>query len=213
MKRLIVAAAGAFACAPGAPANTAPGEPSPQPAALSYEPFIASYRAVTHGSVRQELGGDTVGTEYHLRYHVTAEVTQAGEGFELSIRVDSVPVLEGLGLDRSHAERVRGAVFRASLSRQGRLGDFVTEAQEGPLVEQLSNQLRQFFVRIPPEGVRPSASWSDSTESTQKASGFDLTIRSHVSSEAGKWTTYHEVPALEINTLSTYSVSGSGTQV
>lgn len=174
---------------------------------------MASYRAVTHGSVRQELDGDTVGTTYELRYHVTVEVAPAGEAFEVSITIDSVPVLTGLGFDSSRADRVRGTVFRAGLSREGKLGDFETEAAAGPLVEQLSNQLRQFFARIPPEGARPSARWSDSTESTRKASGFDLAIRAAIASEAGAWITYAGVPALEINTVSTYSVSGGGTQI
>jgi hypothetical protein len=186
--------------------------PTSELAAVTYSSFAASYRVVTHGRVEQEFNGQTVASDYTLRYHLSAEIVPSDTAFRVSLTLDSVPEFSGVGLGPFEADGARGLRFSGTLSPNGRLTEVTASDPSSPVAAQIANQLKQFFPRIPAGGARAQAQWRDTTETTSRASGLALSIRAETASEAVEWTQYGGVRALHIRTVSTYTLSGGGTQ-
>ena len=208
----VVVTALSLGCGAAATGTRPESTPPTEVSAVAYGPYVATYRATTHGRVEQEFGGQTTTTEFTLRYYVSVDIVRAADAFRTTFTVDSVVDLDGLGITLSDAARASGTTITASLARDGRLGEIDAGQPVGPVVEPILNQLKQFFPRIPPHGARPGVRWSDTTKTTNKANGLDVTIEAAVNSEATGWTEYGGARALRIHSVSSYTVSGGGTQ-
>ncbi len=183
-------------------------------AALRYQPFAAAYRVVTHGRVEQEFSGQVTSSDFTMQYFVTARLEADGVARRLTMRLDSVPVLRGtaLGFSMSEAARARGATFTGTLSPTGEILGFTGSDTAVTLVQQIASRLREFLPRIPADGLRPGVTWTDTTESASSSAGLQITIRSVNRHEAAGWTERAGEPALRIESVSTYTMSGSGAQ-
>jgi hypothetical protein len=179
---------------------------------VTYGPYVASYRVTTHGRVEQDFGGQTTTSEFTLGYYVSVTVLRADDAFRTSFALDSIVTVEGLGISPTEAARASGTIITASLDRDGRIGEIEADRPTRVVVERILNQLKQFFPRIPPQGVLPGERWSDTTKTTNRANGLDVTIEATEHSEAAGWTDYGGARALRIHSVSSYTVSGGGTQ-
>lgn len=210
-----------LSCGPSAPAGVpapaaAPAAPASDgtPAAVTYRPFNASYRAVSHGRVAQEFSGQTTASDFTLQYFLTARIEPGDGGHRLTLRLDSIPTLRGTALAFSEAEarRARGATFTGTLTPTGEIAGFDAADTTSTLLQQLAHRLREFFPRIPPGGARAGATWVDTTTTTSGAAGLALTITSVNRHEAVGWVEQSGQRALHIASVSDYTMRGTGTQ-
>lgn len=197
-----------------APAPAPPPSNSAGPAALGYRPFQAMYRAASHGRVEQEFSGQVTASDFTMQYFLTARLEPGDAGQRLTLRLDSIPVLRGtaLGFSTAEAGRARGATFTGTLAPTGEINDFGGGDTTITLVQQIASRLREFFPRIPASGVRPGATWVDTTQSASSSSGLRVTISAVNRHEAVGWTERNGQPAMQIASVSTYTMSGSGSQ-
>ena len=70
--------------------------------------------------------------------------------------------------------------------------------------------MRDFLPRLPADGVKPGATWTDTVETTQK--GGDATSSRHttIHASASTWEDRAGVSGLRVETSQSYHVAGSG---
>jgi len=201
------------ACA--TPATTLPSPASPGPAAASpvvYAPGTARYRRASHLYVEQEVGGQTQHINEVLVYFVSATLARQGDRMTLSLTVDSVPRYEAGGPASGLAERARGASFTGDLAPNGEIISLGGGDSSNKLVQQLAEDFRTFYPRVPSTGVEPGSRWTDTTETTSRSGGLPLTVVAVSRHEALMPADSGAERALPIRTFTTYSFSGSGSQ-
>lgn len=186
-----------------APAATGP---------VTFAPGATSYRRASYSQVEQQVGGQTQRISVALVYFVSATLTRDGDRTTASLTVDSVPLYESDGPAAAFAERARGAKFTGDLAPNGAITGLSGADSANKLVQQLTEDMRSFYPRIPPAGVAPGARWSDTTETTSKSGGPPLTILAISQHEAGVPADSGALRALPIRTLTSYTFSGSGAQ-
>lgn len=191
--------------APPAPAATGP---------VTFAPGTARYRRASHLYIEQEVGGQTQRLTQTLVYYVSAKLSRAGDHLSASLTVDSVPLYQSDGPGAELAERARGAVFTGRLAPDGEITALrgADADSTNKLVQQLAEDLRSFYPRIPPAGVAPEASWSDTTETTSRTGGLPLTMVALSQHRAGVPADAGPRRALPIRTFTTYAFSGTGSQ-
>jgi hypothetical protein len=200
------------ACA--APVNTPPS-PSPGPVAaapVTYAPGTARYRRASHLSVQQGVGGQTQHINEVLVYFVSATLARQGDRMTLSLTVDSVPRYEANGPATDLAARARGATFTGEFAPTGVITGLRGGDSSNKLVQQLAEELPNFYPRISSTGVEPLSRWTDTTETTSRSGGLPLTVVAVSQHEAEMPADSGAASVLPIRTLTTYSFSGSGSQ-
>ncbi len=209
----LVGAAAIAGCGGGSgpSGRPAPNDDAPPPSTtLLYEPYRAQYRAVSRRHVQQEFNGQITTTDLHLEYYLTAVLAPGDSGLEVTLTIDSIPVISGL--PTADTARATGARFSATMSRSGQVLRFDSATSQLELVRQLATRLEEFFPRLPTNGARLGDSWTDTSEALTEAGDLELTVRSINRHEAVEWGTWSGERGLRIVTVSDYNLSGTGSE-
>ncbi len=199
------------ACAlPKAPPAASPTPVAPGP--VTFAAGVVQYRRASHLHVEQQVGGQTQRIDQALLYFISATLTRQGDRMAVSLTVDSVPRYESDGAAAGVAERARGARFTGELAPNGEISALSGGDSSNKVLQQLADELTNFYPRIPPTGAEPLARWTDTTQTTSKTRGLPLTVVSWSRHEAEAPADSGAARALPIRTLTTYSFTGSGAQ-
>jgi hypothetical protein len=140
---------------------------------------------------------------------VTVTWVAADTGTRLTTQVDSVVADTGLTSFTASIDSARGLRWTALRLPNGRLT--ALSGGRGSLVgDQIRDQLQLLFPVLPPEGVKPGATWTDSTTQPTRVSAFEANETALTSSVAA--TTAAGGGVLEIVAVRTRTASGEGTQ-
>ncbi|PYO73975.1 MAG: hypothetical protein DMD67_14490 [Gemmatimonadetes bacterium] len=109
------------------------------------------------------------------------------------------------------------ASFAVDVGRVVPRGDFVnavpSDSTLAQAVVQLLGNFRDFLPRLPSEGLRPGAAWTDTVETTQKGGGSEVSRRTITQAVAAEWEDHLGARCLRVVTNHTFRVAGSGKNV
>jgi hypothetical protein len=230
-RRLLAVTALASACASGrvgtaaAPAPAAPAQPaatpttspsapaSPTPASVHYGPGAVRYLVHRQLNIRQTLGDQVQAQSLGARIFVTMSITGPADslGYPTTFSVDSIVADSGTPAPiADNIVKVRKLVFVGRVARRGEFVNAVpSDSALAQSVAQLLGNFRDFLPRLPADGVKPGATWTDTVETTQK--GGDATSSRRTTIHANAATSERAgLPGLRVETSQTYHVTGSG---
>src|SRR5437016_4003503 len=203
---------------PAAPAQPPTTPPSPPPgaalASVRYGPGALRYLVHRQLNIQQTLGDQVQAQSLGARIFVTMAITGPADsvGYPTTFSIDSIVADSGTPAPiADNIVKVRKLVFAGRVARRG---EFVNAAPSDSAlaqsVAQLLGNFRDFLPRLPADGVKPGATWTDTVETTQK--GGDATSSRHttIHASASTWEDRAGVSGLRVETSQTYHVTGSG---
>ncbi len=225
--RLIPTLLLAAACGGGARSGTTPTPaPTAPPAGVApvHSPTVQLAPSTTHFLVQQNvhIQQDYTGLPptIDLRYglYVTAAIgAPADSGLPTTFTIDSIVVDSAtqlppqINLAAARGYRVTGRLLPTGEFISGPCDTSAALAAVGSLLP----RFRSFFPRLPTGGVRPTMTWSDSTNITDNpacSSGSTVTTRSANQRSAMAWEDRAGTRALRLETTANYHFNGSGDQ-
>ena len=210
------AAAPALPPTPGT-STTAPATEGPaarRPDVVRYGPSAVRYVVHRRLHIQQAFSGQQQAQDLGAQVFVAAAITGPADsvGYPATFMVDSViadsgtpgPIVESL-------VRARRLVFSGRVVPRGEFLNAVSSdsAVAQSLIQVLGN-FRDFLPRIPADGLKPGASWVDTVEATQKASGSEISRRSIIRATAAAWEQHAAVHSLRLEGTATYQLAGAG---
>jgi hypothetical protein len=233
-RRLLVVSALTGACASGraGPAVAPPGAapttsaataaqptlpasvPVPPPAGVRYGPGAVRYLVHRKLHIQQTLGDQVQAQTLGARIFVTMAIAGPADsvGYPTTFSVDSIVADSGTPAPvADNISKVRKLVFAGRVTRRGEFVNAVpSDSALAQSVAQLLGNFRDFLPRLPADGVKPGATWTDTVETTQK--GGDATSSRHatVHASATTWEERAGVSGVRVETNQTYRVTGSG---
>ena len=216
----IVACSPRGAAAPDAsrPVPTAgPSRPldrHPAPEVVRYGPSAVRYVVRRQLHIEQSLGGTPQTQDLGTQMFVSATITGPADtaGYPATFTIDSIVPDSGTPPPIADSFlRVRRLVFTGRVAAQGEFqGSVVSDSALARNLLQLLGNFHDFLPRIPRDGVRLGASWTDSLSSTQRGGSTEVTRRSLTQSNAAAWEVRSGTRSLRLDLSGTYTVSGSG---
>src|SRR2546427_7572567 len=203
---------------PAAPA-AAPVQPIAQPAGrrsdvIHYGPSALRYVVHRRLHIQQGQAERPQAQDLGARIYVTATIAGPADsvGYPATFTVDSI--VPDSGTPPPVAENVSKA---RKLVFSGRLlprGEFVNAVPSDSVLAQSLVQLlagfRDFLPRIPRDGLKPGAAWTDTVEATQKGASSEVSRRAIVRSAAAAGEDYAVAHSVRLEASSTYQVAGAG---
>jgi len=183
------------------------------PVEVTFHPTTASYSSVSHRTVERGIEGQSRSEGTVLRYRFTAEIVQADSAFDVTFVVDTVTHATASNIDASEIASATGAVFLWQMGPTGQTEVRTRRDAQSPLVDHLVNQLRDFFPRLPPGGMRPGLVWVDTTEAPRAQGGARLTIMAITRYVAGEWEGQGAGASIRIDWEREYTLTGIGEQL
>jgi hypothetical protein len=234
-RRLLTVTALASACASGRAGTTAPAAPAtpvqppstatsppsplsppaaPAPASLHYGPAALRYLVHRHLNIQQTLGDQVQAQSLGARIFVTMAITGPADslGYPTTFSIDSIVADSGTPAPiADNMVKVRKLVFAGRVARRGEFVNAVpSDSALAQSVAQLLGNFRDFLPRLPADGVKPGATWTDTVETTQKGGDATSTRRATIRAAATTWQDRAGVSGLRVETSQTYHVTGSG---
>ncbi|HZH81120.1 MAG TPA: hypothetical protein VFD68_07435, partial [Gemmatimonadales bacterium] len=165
--------------------------------------------------IEQALAGDqTQSQNIGARIFVLSAITGPADsvGYPATFAVDSIVADSGAPAPiADNMSKVRKLVF---MGRVAPRGDFVNAVPSDSVLAQGAVQLlgnfRDFLPRLPNDGLRLGAAWTDTVETTQKGSGSEESRRAITQSTAAGWEDHLGAPSLRVVVNQTFRVAGSG---
>jgi hypothetical protein len=191
-----------------------PPPPPPPSEIVRYGPSALRYLIHRRLHILQTLGERTQAQDLGTRIYVAAAIAGPADsvGYPASFTVDSIVPDSGMPqLVADNVSRARRLVFMGRLPARG--GFVHTVASDSTLPQsliQLLPNFRDFMPRIPAEGLRLGAAWTDTVESTQKTGGSETSRRSIIQSVATAWEERSGARSLRLEGTSTYRLSAAG---
>jgi len=205
------------AAPPYAPALSSPteGPASRPPEAVRYRPSALRYVVHRQLHIEQALAGDqTQSQNIGARIFVVSAITGPADsvGYPATFAVDSIVADSGAPAPiADNMSRVRKLVF---MGRVAPRGDFVNSVPSDSVLAQGAVQLlgnfRDFLPRLPNDGLRLGAAWTDTVETTQKGNGSEVSRHAITQSTAAGWEDHLGAPSLRVLANQTFRVAGSG---
>lgn len=205
---------------PYAPATTSAPEPPAAHAAeaVRYRPSAVRYVVHRRLHIQQALAGDqTQSQDIGAKIFVVAAITGPADsvGYPASFAVDSIVADSGAPAPiADNMTKVRKLVF---MGRVAPRGDFVnvvpSDSALAQAVVQLLGSFRDFLPRLPSEGLKLGATWTDTVETTQKGSGSEVSRRAITQATATEWEDHLGAKSLRVVANQTFRVAGSGKNV
>ncbi len=198
---------------PAAPPGVAPVH-SPT---VQFGPSTTQYLVRQEVHIQQDFAGvqPTIDLRYGL--FLTAAISApADSGLPTTFTIDSIVVDSAtqlppqINLAAARGYRITGRLLPT--------GEFISGPCDGkPDSSQIGSLLprfRSFFPRLPVGGVRPTMTWSDSTNTTDNSCGSSslMTTQSANQRTAAAWEDHAGSRALRLETIATYHFNGSGDQ-
>lgn len=200
------------ACA-GFGGRSVEGEPPSLPLALTFHPTIASYVSVSHRTIDRGIEGQARTEGTILRYRVTAEIARADSAFDVTFVVDTVTQATASNIDAREIADASGATFVGRMAPTSQLEVRRLRGARSPLLDQLVNQLRDFFPHLPPGGIRPGLVWVDTTEAPREQGGAQLRVMAITRYGAREWEGQGPGATIRIDWEREYTVTGIGEQM
>src|SRR5437899_5043029 len=188
-------AATATPAAPAQPPST-PTTPPPPPAApasasVHYGPGALRYLVHRQLNIQQTLGDQVQAQSLGARIFVTMAITGPADsvGYPTTFSIDSIVADSGTPAPiADNIVKVRKLVFAGRVARRG---EFVNAAPSDSAlaqsVAQLLGNFRDFLPRLPADGDRPGAPWTDTVETTTKAGDATSSRRATIQATATTW--------------------------
>ena len=193
--------------------RSAEDEPPALPVAITFRPTIASYASVSHRTVDRGIEGQSRTEGTVLRYRVTAEIARVDSVFDVTFVVDTVTDATASNIDAHELAGASGAAFIGRMAPDGQLEVHAERDAQSPLLDQLVNQLRDFFPHLPPGGKRPGLEWVDTTEAPREQGGAQLTVIAITRYGAGEWAGEGAGASIRIDWDREYTLTGTGEQM
>lgn len=140
--------------------------------------------------------------------YLTVTSIAADSGSRLTATIDSVVADTGLMLSAAVVDSARGTRWTALRLPPGGLTG-VTGTRTSLLGDQVRDQLALLYPRLPADGARPGAHWTDSTTAPARVSAFEGLETSVTTSAAGPLSPQGALP---IQVTATRSAKGEATQ-
>ena len=178
----------------------------------------SALRYVMHQVIHidQEFQGMRQPLDFGLRAFFAVTITGPADtsGYPTTITIDSIVADSGttapMGINLSAAK---------ALSFVGRLtpkGEFRNQTASDSLIAQslspVVGSFKNFFPRLPPNGLTLGAAWTDTVTENDRAAG-SVTVTSHNRSHATAWEDRNGARALRVDVISDFTIKGSGQQV
>src|SRR5437588_12858517 len=203
---------------PAAPAQPPPTPPSPPPgaalASVRYGPGALRYLLHRQLHIRQTLGDQVQAQSLGARIFVTMAITGPADsvGYPTTFSIDSIVADSGTPAPvADNIVKVRKLVFAGRVARRGEFVNVVpSDSALAQSVAQLLGNFRDFLPRLPADGVRPGAAWTDTVETTQKGADATSSRRATIQATATTWQGGAGGPGLRVESSQTYHVTGSG---
>jgi len=164
----------------------------------------------------QELQGQTQVIVRGTRLFLTATVVGPADslGYRLTFTIDSIALDSGTTVPPTvDLSAARGLVFDGRLTPSGvSTLTLVTDSTRAAPFVQLLGLLQTFYPHLPTAGLILGAEWTDTTTADDRVV-IDVKRRSINHSRAATWEQRAGIRALRLDVTSTYSVSGSGSQL
>jgi hypothetical protein len=204
--------------APAAPTTTSvpetPTIPARRPDAIRYGPSALRYVVHRRLHIQQALGGQTQAQDVGARIFVVAAITGPADsvGYPATFAVDSIvadsgtpsPIVENVN-------KVRKLVFAGRVTPRGEfVNALASDSTAAQSVVQLLGNFRDFLPRLPIDGVKPGATWTDTVETTQRGSGSEVSRRTITQATAAAWEDYLGTRSVRVAGSQTYRVAGGG---
>lgn len=235
IRRLLIAGTAlAAACSAGTHGTStptslpAPANPTPDPYATSPGATPASPRtdAVRYGPaaqrflvhrqlhIQQALGDQTQAQNVGARIFVATAITGPADsvGYPAIFTVDSIVADSGTPPPIvDNVSKVRKLVFAGRVAPRGEFVNAIaSDSAVAQSVIQLLGNFRDFLPRLPAEGVKAGAAWTDTVETTQKAGGSEVSRRTITHATAAGWEDRLGTRTVRVDGTQTYRVAGSG---
>ena len=196
------------------PSGIRSAERRPLPDVVRYGPCALRYVVTRRLRIAQSFGGQSQVQDLGARIFVGVAVTGPADiaGYPASFTVDSIVPDSGTPQPiADNLTKVRALVFAGRLATRGDFqGSTTSDTVTAQTIAQLVGTFRDFLPRIPAEGLKPGASWTDTNTVTQRGSGGAVTRRSTTHSQAIGWDDHTGTRSVRIEASATYSVAGSG---
>ena len=199
-----------------------PLPPPPPPPARGNSDVIrlgpSALRYVMHQVIHidQEFQGMRQPLDFGLRAFFAVTITGPADtsGYPTTITIDSIVADSGttapMGINLGAAK---------ALSFVGRLtpkGEFRNQTASDSLIAQslspVVGSFKNFFPRLPPNGLTLGAAWTDTVSENDRAAG-GVTVTSVNRSHATAWEDRNGARALRVDVISDFTIKGSGQQV
>ncbi len=201
---------------PAAPPPPPPAPPQAAPQGLRLGPSALRYMAHQSLHAEQELQGQTQVIVRGTRLFLTATVVGPADslGYRLTFTIDSIALDSGTTVPPTvDLSAARGLVFDGRLTPSGvSTLTLVTDSTRAAPFVQLLGLLQTFYPHLPTAGLILGAEWTDTTTADDRVV-IDVKRRSINHSRAATWEQRAGIRALRLDVTSTYSVSGSGSQL
>ena len=230
--RLLVAACVVgSACASAGPAPTPVPRPSDAaaatttPAGLAGVPVARGVEAVHYGPsalrylVHRQVHRETLAEQIQVqdlaaRLFVSMTITGPADsvGYPATFSIDSIVPDSGTPPLISYTlVKVRKLVYAGRVVRRGEFVNAV--ASDSALAQSAAPLLwtfRDFLPRLPTEGVKPGAAWTDTVETTQKGPDASSSRHAILHATATGSQAVAGLPSLRVESNQAYSVAGNG---
>jgi hypothetical protein len=165
--------------------------------------------------IDQEFQGIRQPLDFGLRAFFAVTITGPADtsGYPTTITIDSIVADSGtsapMGINLGVAKALS---FAGRLSPKGEFrnqkpSDSAAAQSLAPVVGSFKN----FFPRLPPNGLTLGAIWTDTVTENDRAAG-SVTVESHNRSHAVAWEDRMGARALRVDVLSDFTVKGTGQQ-
>jgi len=168
---------------------------------------------VSHRTIDRGIEGQARTEGTILRYRVTAEIARADSAFDVTFVVDTVTQATASNIDAREIADASGATFVGRMAPTGQLEVRRLRGARSPLLDQLVNQLRDFFPHLPPGGIRPGLVWVDTTEAPREQGGAQLRVMAITRYGAREWEGQGPGATIRIDWEREYTVTGIGEQM
>ncbi len=178
----------------------------------------SALRYVVHhrSHVEEQYPGQTRTADQGLRVFLAATIVGPADsiGYPLTFTVDSVVLDSGTTIPPTiNLAAGRGLRYTGHLTLAGEFMQTSTsDSSIAQVLVQVIGSFRNFYPRMPLAGLKPGADWTDTT-STNDRVAIDVNIKVIAHSRTGTWEERNGSRCLRVESNSTYSVSGSGTQM
>jgi hypothetical protein len=198
---------------PSTPATPAPPAVASAPASVRYGPGALRYLVHRQLNIQQTLGDQVQSQSLGARIFVTMAITGPTDsvGYPTTFSIDSIVADSGTPAPiADNMVKVRKLVFAGRVARRGEFVNAVpSDSALAQSVAQLLGNFRDFLPRLPADGIKPGATWTDTVETTQKGGDATSSKRTTMHATATPWERAG-VSGLRVETSQSYHVTGSG---
>jgi len=208
------AAAPALTPTPGVTTTVTEAASAHRSDAVRYGPSAVRYLLHRRLHIQQALGDQTQAQDVGARIFVAAAITGPADtiGYPTTFLVDSIVADSGMPPPIvDNISKVRKLVFAGRVAPRGEfVNALASDSVVAQSVVQLLGNFRDFLPRLPIDGVRPGAAWTDTVETSQKGSGSEVSRRTITHALAAGWEDRLGTRSVRVEGSQTYRVAGGG---